>query len=113
MEAQSFSLSVKGKRAGLRQRPKGSAYSQDNSCDTKDTGRNTSKSEPFQHFLVPLPWLQPHPPHKMHINIGEELIKQGYLDKIIFVPTGIKYKYKSFHRYPDSRSRSQCRLQSL
>lgn len=35
------------------------------------------------------------PPHKMHINIGEELIKQGYLDKIIFVPTGIKYKYKS------------------
>lgn len=35
------------------------------------------------------------PPHNMHINIGEELIKQGYLDKIIFVPTGIKYKYKS------------------
>ncbi len=35
------------------------------------------------------------PPHNMHINIGEELIKQSYLDKIIFVPTGIKYKYKS------------------
>lgn len=35
------------------------------------------------------------PPHNMHINIGEELIKQKYLDRIIFVPTGIKYEYKT------------------
>ena len=53
MEAQSFSLSVKGKRAGLRQRPKGSAYSQDNSCDTKDTGRNTSKQAEVSVQIAP------------------------------------------------------------
>lgn len=35
------------------------------------------------------------PPHNMHENIGIELIKKGYLDKIIYVPTGEEYKYKS------------------
>lgn len=35
------------------------------------------------------------PPHNMHKNIGIELIKKGYLDKIIYVPTGEEYKYKS------------------
>ena len=31
------------------------------------------------------------PPHNMHKNISLELIKNGYLDKIIYVPTGDKY----------------------
>lgn len=35
------------------------------------------------------------PPHKMHENIAVKLIQDKYLDKIIFVPTGDKYKYKS------------------
>ena len=35
------------------------------------------------------------PPHKMHKAIAHNLIKDHYVDKIIFVPTGIKYKYKS------------------
>ena len=35
------------------------------------------------------------PPHKMHKKIAKELIKQGYVDKVIFVPTGSKYKYKN------------------
>ena len=35
------------------------------------------------------------PPHKMHKEIAKELIKKGYVDKIIFVPTGSKYEYKN------------------
>ena len=35
------------------------------------------------------------PPHKMHFDIGVNLIKSGYVDKIIYVPTGSKYKYKN------------------
>lgn len=35
------------------------------------------------------------PPHKMHLRIALDLIKKFYLDKVIFVPTGSKYKYKS------------------
>lgn len=35
------------------------------------------------------------PPHKMHENIGKQLIEKGYLDKVIYVPTGEEYKYKS------------------
>ena len=35
------------------------------------------------------------PPHKMHKWIAKELIKKGYIDKVIFVPTGIKYEYKT------------------
>ena len=35
------------------------------------------------------------PPHKMHFNMGQELLNKGYLDKIIYVPTGAKYKYKN------------------
>ena len=31
------------------------------------------------------------PPHKMHIEIATSLIKQGMLDKVIFVPTGNNY----------------------
>ena len=35
------------------------------------------------------------PPHKMHLNIALELLNKGYVDKVIFVPTGSKYKYKT------------------
>ncbi len=35
------------------------------------------------------------PPHKMHKKIALELIKKHYVDKVIFVPTGSKYKYKN------------------
>lgn len=31
------------------------------------------------------------PPHNMHKNIALKLINNGYLDKVIFVPTGDKY----------------------
>lgn len=44
------------------------------------------------------------PPHNMHINIGKYLLDNHYLDKIVYVPTGIKYEYKdnlesNKHRY--------------
>lgn len=35
------------------------------------------------------------PPHNMHYQIGEECIKKGYLDQVIYVPTGIHYQYKN------------------
>ena len=35
------------------------------------------------------------PPHKMHLKIGLDLLNNNYLDKIIYVPTGSKYKYKN------------------
>lgn len=35
------------------------------------------------------------PPHKMHVHIAKELINKHYVDKVIFVPTGSKYKYKN------------------
>ena len=35
------------------------------------------------------------PPHKMHKKIAISLIKKHYVDKVIFVPTGSKYKYKN------------------
>lgn len=35
------------------------------------------------------------PPHKMHLNIGIELVNKQYVDKVIYVPTGSKYKYKN------------------
>jgi nicotinate-nucleotide adenylyltransferase len=35
------------------------------------------------------------PPHIMHKKLVEELIKEGYVDKVIFVPTGMKYEYKN------------------
>lgn len=31
------------------------------------------------------------PPHKMHKEIADELINKGYVDKVIFVPTGNGY----------------------
>ncbi len=44
------------------------------------------------------------PPHNMHLNIVENLINKKYLDKVIIVPTGLHYSYKSNlisnkHRY--------------
>lgn len=35
------------------------------------------------------------PPHNMHKNISLNLIKKGYVDKIIYVPTGDFYKKSS------------------
>lgn len=35
------------------------------------------------------------PPHNMHLNMGLELINKQYVDKVIYVPTGSKYKYKN------------------
>lgn len=35
------------------------------------------------------------PPHKMHFKMGLDLIDEDYVDKIIYVPTGSKYKYKN------------------
>lgn len=35
------------------------------------------------------------PPHNMHKKIAKTLIKKGYVDKVIFVPTGTKYEYKT------------------
>lgn len=35
------------------------------------------------------------PPHKMHESIASFFINNKILDKVIFVPTGSKYKYKT------------------
>ena len=35
------------------------------------------------------------PPHKMHEDIALQLINKHYVDKIIYVPTGSKYRYKN------------------
>ena len=35
------------------------------------------------------------PPHKMHLNIGVQLVNKQYVDNVIYVPTGSKYKYKN------------------
>lgn len=35
------------------------------------------------------------PPHNMHTNIASYLLEHAYVDKVIFVPTGSKYKYKN------------------
>ena len=44
------------------------------------------------------------PPHKMHLKMALELLEKNYIDKVIYVPTGSKYKYKTNlvedkHRY--------------
>lgn len=35
------------------------------------------------------------PPHRMHLNIGLEIINKHYVDNVVYVPTGSKYKYKN------------------
>lgn len=35
------------------------------------------------------------PVHNMHTDIVKYLLKQHYVDKVIFVPTGMKYEYKN------------------
>ena len=35
------------------------------------------------------------PPHNMHYQIAEQLLSTNTVDKIIFVPTGMKYEYKN------------------
>lgn len=41
------------------------------------------------------------PPHNMHKNIALELIKNGYLDKVIYVPTGEKYPKEGLGTFKD------------
>lgn len=31
------------------------------------------------------------PPHRMHLGIGREMVAKGYVDRVIYVPTGKKY----------------------
>ena len=41
------------------------------------------------------------PPHNMHKNIALDLIKNKYLDKVIYVPTGNKYNKKGLANQND------------
>jgi len=41
------------------------------------------------------------PVHNMHKNISLELINQGYLDKVVYVPTGDKYDKKDLIGFKD------------
>jgi len=41
------------------------------------------------------------PPHNMHKNIALNLIEKGYLDKIIYVPTGNNYKKNGLINFID------------
>jgi len=41
------------------------------------------------------------PPHYMHKNIALELIANGYVDKVIYVPTGEKYPKKGLGTFED------------
>lgn len=49
------------------------------------------------------------PPHNMHEDIAHHLKKNNILDKIIFVPTGSKYKYKN-NLLPDKDRYNMVRL---
>lgn len=35
------------------------------------------------------------PPHNMHLDMALNLINKQYVDNVVFVPTGSKYKYKN------------------
>ncbi len=52
------------------------------------------------------------PPHKMHENMALELVNKHYVDKIIYVPTGSKYKYKN-NLLPDKYRYEMLRLITL
>lgn len=41
------------------------------------------------------------PPHNMHRNIALDLIKRGYLDKVIYIPTGDSYNKKDLINFKD------------
>lgn len=41
------------------------------------------------------------PPHNMHLNISLKLISRGYLDKVIYVPTGDSYNKKGLINFED------------
>lgn len=43
------------------------------------------------------------PPHRMHLKIVEHLLNNNYVDKVIMVPTGSKYKYKNNLESDNSR----------
>lgn len=44
------------------------------------------------------------PPHNMHKNIALKLITDGYLDKVIYVPTGDSYNKKDLISFKDRYS---------
>ena len=39
------------------------------------------------------------PPHNMHENIALNLIANGYVDKVIYVPTGDNYNKKCYRNH--------------
>jgi len=41
------------------------------------------------------------PPHDMHKNIALDLIEKGYLDKVIYVPTGDNYNKQGLVNFSD------------
>lgn len=41
------------------------------------------------------------PPHEMHKNIALNLIEYGYLDKVVYVPTGDRYEKKDLIKAKD------------
>lgn len=43
------------------------------------------------------------PPHKMHEDIAKELVNKQIVDKVVYVPTGGQYKYKSNLVYDQKR----------
>lgn len=49
------------------------------------------------------------PPHKMHLEMGLNLINRQYVDKVIYVPTGSKYKYKN-NLLPDKNRLDMLKL---
>lgn len=41
------------------------------------------------------------PPHKMHKNISLELIEHGYLDQVVYIPTGDNYNKRGLISFKD------------
>ncbi len=41
------------------------------------------------------------PPHVMHYGVANSILEQGYLDKVIFVPTGDNYDKKDLASHKD------------
>ena len=41
------------------------------------------------------------PPHNMHLDIAQSLINGGYLDKVIYIPTGDSYNKKGLINFKD------------
>lgn len=41
------------------------------------------------------------PPHKMHLNIAKHVLKKGYVDEVVFVPTGDFYEKEDLIDFQD------------